>query len=142
MKFLLADIEQGPNTAYVWSARTKYVPKGHMLDTSRTLCMAWKWLGKRGPTKFVAEWSPNRDHIEEIWHVLDEADAIITYNGKKFDIPSLNWEFAQRGMPPPRTSHQIDLFRVVKANFRMPYYSLDYVSSKLGLGGKVPTKGM
>ena len=88
MKFLLADIEQGPNTAYIWDPRTKYVPKGHVLDTSRTLCMAWKWYGRQGKTHFVAEWTPRRDHLEEIWTALDEADAVITYNGKKFDVPA------------------------------------------------------
>jgi hypothetical protein len=74
--------------------------------------------------------------------LLCEADAVITYNGKSFDIPTLKAEFLLSGMAPPAPSKQIDLYRVVRAEFRFPSKKLDYIAKRLGHAGKVKHRGM
>ena len=39
--------------------------------------------------------------IKGIHKLLDECDAVIHYNGSKFDIPTLNKEFLLHGLHPP-----------------------------------------
>jgi RNase_H superfamily len=70
---------------------------------------------------------------------MDEADAIVHYNGNKFDIPTLNKEFILEGMSPPSPARQIDLLRVCRSRFRFPSNKLDYVAQRLGLGEKKQT---
>ena len=80
--------------------------------------------------------------VAQIWELLDEADAVVHYNGARFDIPTLNREFLMLGMTPPSPYHQIDLLRVVRSSFRFLSNKLDYVAQQLGVGGKVQHKGM
>ena len=72
---------------------------------------------------------------------MDEADVICTYNGNKFDIPTLHKEFVLLGLPPPAPSKSLDLFKIVRKNFKFPSNKLDYVAQKLGIGGKVKHEG-
>jgi DNA polymerase elongation subunit (family B) len=73
---------------------------------------------------------------------MDEADAVVTYNGNRFDIPTLQREFLLSGLPPPSPSKSIDLYRTVKRQFRFASNKLDFVCQQLGLGSKTHHKGM
>jgi uncharacterized protein YprB with RNaseH-like and TPR domain len=73
--------------------------------------------------------------------LLDLADVVMTWNGRKFDIPHLNREFLGLGFSPPSPYQQIDLYQVVKKNFLFPSNKLQYVSQALGLDGKVAHEG-
>jgi len=77
-----------------------------------------------------------------MWALLDEADAVVHFNGTRFDIPTLNREFVKLGMPLPSPYHQIDLYRVVRSTFKFASNKLDWVCQELGLGSKVHNKGM
>jgi hypothetical protein len=80
--------------------------------------------------------------LKHVHKLLDEADAVVHYNGTKFDIPTLNWEFAKQGLAPPTPYHQIDLYRVVKQKMKAASNKLDFICQEFGLGGKVNHKGM
>jgi hypothetical protein len=79
--------------------------------------------------------------LKGIYDLLADADAVIHYNGTKFDIPTLNKEFLLQNFTPPSPYRQIDLLRVVRSNFRFPSNKLDYVSQRLGLGQKHAHEG-
>ena len=79
--------------------------------------------------------------LKEIHKLLDEADVVIHYNGKKFDIPTLNKEFLLHGLTPPAPYKQIDLLKEVRSNFKFISNKLDYVAQALKLGQKVKHKG-
>lgn len=86
--------------------------------------------------------SPRKKMIRGIYDLLQEADAVIHYNGTKFDIPTLNHEFLYDGLPPPSSYSEIDLLKTARKRFRLPSNKLDYVAQYLGLGGKVKHMGM
>jgi hypothetical protein len=51
---------------------------------------------------FYSDWQHGHLGMVEAAHRLfSEADAVITYNGDRFDIPKLQGEFLQAGLPPP-----------------------------------------
>jgi predicted RNA-binding Zn-ribbon protein involved in translation (DUF1610 family) len=79
--------------------------------------------------------------LDSVHKLLDEADAIVHYNGSRFDIPILHKEFLLSGMPPPAPSKQIDLLQVARRQFRFVSNKLDYVSQALGLGSKTEHEG-
>ena len=79
--------------------------------------------------------------LKGIHDLLDMADAVITYNGNKFDLPVLNKEFLLHGFNPPSPYKSIDLLRTVRRNFRFASNKLDHVSQQLGLGKKVEHEG-
>jgi len=79
--------------------------------------------------------------LANVHALLDSADAVVHYNGSRFDIPILNKEFLLNGMPPPSPAKHIDLLQVARRQFRFVSNKLDYVSQALGLGAKTAHEG-
>ncbi len=141
MKVLLLDIETSPNLAHVWSLWNNNVSLNQLQASTEMLCFAAKWLGEKG-TMFYSQHSIDRLGMIEIAHaLLDEADVVMHYNGKNFDVKHLNREFIEAGLAPPSPFKQIDLLLAVRKNFRFPSNKLQYVSTALGLEGKAKHEG-
>ena len=111
------------------------------MESSKTLCYAAKWLGEEDIYFDSVHQSKPKTMLKGIHALLESADAVIHYNGTKFDIPTLNKEFLLNKLLPPSPYKQIDLLRVVRSNFRFPSNKLDYVSQRLGLGKKHEHEG-
>jgi DNA polymerase elongation subunit (family B) len=141
VKILLLDIETSPNTAHVWGLWQQNVSINQLMESSYVLCYAAKWLGEEDIYFDSVHQSKPKTMLKGIHALLDSADAVIHYNGTKFDIPTLNKEFLLGKLLPPSPYKQIDLLRVVRSNFRFPSNKLDYVSQRLGLGKKHAHEG-
>lgn len=139
MKILVLDIETSPNLGYIWGLWDQNIAINQLEESDDLLCFAAKWLGNK-----KVEFYDRHDEAEMVnraWTLLDEADAVVHYNGKKFDIPWLNRKFKEHAFPPPSPFKQIDLCNVVKTRFKLPSYKLQYVSQWLDLSGKQDTGG-
>jgi len=79
--------------------------------------------------------------LRRIHKLLDQADAVVHYNGSKFDIPTLNKEFLVLGLPPPSPYKEIDLLKTVRQRFKFPSRKLDYVAQQLKVGRKYQHQG-
>lgn len=144
-RLLFIDIETSPNSAHVWGLFKQTVSLSQLMDSSRVMCWAAKWYGKKG-IEFHSEVdegpaSPHFAMIKKAWEVLDAADWVCHYNGRKFDIPTLNKEFLHYDLPPPSPYKQIDLLSTARTQFRLPSNKLDYLAQFLGLKGKVKHEG-
>jgi DNA-directed RNA polymerase subunit RPC12/RpoP len=144
VKILGIDIETAPNTAHVWGLWGQNIGINQIQQTGRVMCWAAKWYGLK-PVEFRSEHEDKPDAhrlmIERAHELLDEADGVLTYNGKKFDIPTLNREFLAYGLAPPSPYHQIDLYQVAKRQFRFVSNKMDYLARELGIRGKVRHQG-
>ncbi len=149
VKMLFLDIETLPHHAAVWGLWGQNVGIKQIIKPGRTTCAAWKWLGAK-KIGFAAEWHPIKEQeswfcykefLTRLHEVLDGADVVVTYNGKRFDIPTLYKEFVLYDLPPPSPFHHIDLYQTVKRQFRWASNKLDFVCQQLGLGAKVHHKG-
>lgn len=140
MKILLLDIETAPNLAYVWGTWKQNISMDKIVAKGHVLCWAAKWYGEKDMA-FRSELTGVKSMLNQVHSLLDEADAVVHYNGKSFDIPTLNKEFIIHEMTPPAPYKQVDLLEVVRARFNFPINKLDYVAQTLGLGGKVRHPG-
>jgi RNase_H superfamily len=146
MRVLALDIETSPNLAYVWNLWNENVNLERLVESGEMLCFAAKWIGERRKMLWYAgakhpDQSDSMPMIRAAHDLLDEADAVIHVNGRRFDVPHLNREFVLAGMTPPAPYKQIDLYRVVKRQFKFPSYKLAYVAEALGVGSKVKHDG-
>lgn len=148
MKILITDIETRPALAYVWSLFDSMVPLERLIEPSSIISVGAKWLGddrhfyRDVRYKDRREVDP-RDRVAmlRMLHGLwTQADAIVTFNGDKFDMPKLTGEFLQHGLPPPPPVASIDVYKTTKT---MGFTSnkLAHVAPLLGCGGKVETGG-
>jgi len=142
MKILHLDIETAPNKVYTWGLWNQNVGINQIVEPGYTLCWAAKWHGQREVFFNSVHQSSEKEMLQEIFDLLEEADAVVHYNGEKFDIPTLNKEFAINNMGVPQPFHQIDLLKTSRKRFRFPSNKLDYVAQAFGLGSKVKHKGM
>ena len=141
MQILNLDIECAPALVAVWDLRTRYVTPDKVLSPRRMLCFAGKWVGE-DDLFFFSEWDDGREAmLAQIWQLLDQADAVLHYNGMRFDIPYIQTEFAQAGFLPPSPYAQIDLYRAVVKQFHFMSNSLDSVSKALGTAHKLSHEG-
>jgi DNA polymerase elongation subunit (family B) len=137
----MLDIETSPNTAHIWGLRDQYINPEHLLESSYVLCWAAKWHGQR-EVMFASVNNMKPEHmLRKIHDLVSEADAVVHYNGSRFDMPILNKEFLLHHLAPPAPYKQIDLLKVVRKEFRFPSNKLDYIAQRLGLGKKTPHEG-
>lgn len=140
-KILILDIETRPAQAYVWRAYGEQnIGVEQIIDAGGIICVGAKWLGSK-ETFLFSEWEHGKlEMLGHVYDMLSEADAVITYNGDKFDLPKLKGEFLLAGfdMPPPVTS--ID---VVKAVRKLGFFvnRLAFIGPFLGVGAKVKHEG-
>lgn len=141
MKILFLDVETSPNTAHVWGLFKANVGINQLLESSYVMCWAAKWAGNSKIMFNSIFHSSSEEMLKEIHLLMDEADVVIHYNGKKFDIPTLNKEFLLYNMSPPAPYRQIDILEIVRHRFRFPSNKLDYVAQRLGVGQKFEHEG-
>ena len=141
MKILYLDIETAPTLVYTWSLWPKFINPSWIQAHGHTLCWAAMWEGER-EVKYGSIRDGEEAMLKEIHDLLEEADAVVHYNGTKFDMPILNREFIRYSMAPPSHYHQIDLLKTVRAQFKFESNKLDSICQRLGLGAKVKHKGM
>jgi hypothetical protein len=130
-RILFLDIETRPATALVWGLFDINVALNQIVDPGGTMCFGALW---GGTTKmlFYSDWQHGHLGMVEAAHKLfSEADAIVTYNGDRFDLPKLNGEFLQAGLAPPPPVTSIDVYKAVK--------KLGLLSNKLAFVGPLLT---
>lgn len=141
IKVLLLDIETAPNLVHVWGLWQQNVAINQIISSGYVLCWSAKWLGEKEVFFDSTYQSRSKKMIVGIHKLMDEADAIVHYNGTKFDIPTLNKEFLLRGLNPPSPSKEIDLLKTARGRFRFSSNKLDFIAQQLGLGKKTPHIG-
>ena len=141
MKILAIDIETRPALAYVWRVRDENIGVDQIVDPGGVISFAAKWIGE-DDVEFLSDFHDGHKRmVKRLWKLLNEADIVVHFNGKRFDIPHIQREFVEAGLLPPSPFKQIDLFTTVKQQFRFLSNKLAHVSVQLGLEGKVEHEG-
>ena len=131
------DIETAPMLGYVWSLWENNVSLEQLYKDWHILSWSAKWLDD-APAKIMYQDQRSASNIEndkpllkKIWKLLDEADIVITQNGKAFDHKKLNARFIMHGMQPPSSFKIIDTMLIAKKHFAFTSNKLAYMSDKL-----------
>lgn len=126
-RILFLDIETKPAQAYVWRLFDENVSLEQLIEPGGVICFGAKWLGDK-EMHFYSDWEHGHENmVAAAKKLLDEADAVVTYNGDRFDIPKLRGEFASMGLLAPAPITSIDVYKSVK--------KLGLTSSKLAFVG-------
>jgi hypothetical protein len=139
-RILYYDIEWEPATAYVWRMWDENVSPDQLIDAGGLLCFTAHWEGEKD-FHFYSKWDDGRQGMaKKLLELFTEADAVITYNGDRYDIPKTFGEILLAGLTPPPMPVSIDLIRTVK-KMGFVMNRLAYIGPLLGVGGKVKHQG-
>lgn len=125
----------------MWRLFKENIPLARLVETGEVICVAAKWHGEEEVLFYSVHHDGKQEMLNGIYNLLSEADAVVSYNGKKFDIPHLNREFILAGMTPPAPYAQIDLYWTARQKFNFISNKLDNVAQELGLGSKFEHSG-
>lgn len=132
---LIFDIETSPMLVYAWQLGEQRVNLDQIKEDWYVLAFAAKWLGEKKVVYEDVRHSlgtiKDRGILSIIWKLLDEADVVITQNGKKFDSRKLNARFIEYGMPPPSPYKHWDTYRVADTVAEFTSHKLEYLTEKL-----------
>lgn len=149
MKILLYDIETVPNIVSSWTTSGKNWRAIEVVEEWYMLCFAYKWLGqKKIHTVALPDFKGypknkqnDKNILEVLWKLLDEAEIVIAQNGDAFDQKKSNARFIAHGMKPPSPYKTIDTLKVARRYFKFNSNKLDDLGNYLGVGRKVNTGG-
>ena len=134
-KILLFDIETSMIQGYFWGLWKQNISIKQIIEDWYVLCWSAKWLGEDKIVNDSLHYHPEpifknneRLIVESLWKLLDEADIIVAYNGKKFDRKKMNTKFFQYGLPEPAPYKVVDPMLVIKGNFAMTSNKMDFIA--------------
>lgn len=136
-KVLIFDIETAPILGYVWGLWENNLGLNQVKSDWHILSWAAKWLGDPvsktmyKDQRHAKKIENDKDLLKGIWELLDEADIVITQNGKSFDQKKLNARFILNGMSPPSSYRHIDTKQLAKKHFAFTSNKLEYMTDKL-----------
>lgn len=146
-KTLFIDIETFPHLGYTWGMYEQNVIE--IIKPGYLLCVAYSWAGEGVHTIALRDFkgykggsSKEKQLVEKVWDLFDEADVIVTQNGDAFDIPEMNARFIKYGLNPPSHYEKVDTKKMSKRVARLPSHSLDYKSKFYGHGRKLTHVGI
>jgi hypothetical protein len=143
MKILAWDIETRPLLVHTWGMFNQNVSLNQLLETTEVMCFAARWVDEpKSSIIFRSTFHDGKRGMLETAHRLfDQADALLSWNGKAFDTRHMNREYLLAGMAPPSPSKEIDLLQTSRSQFRFASNKLDHVAQQLGVGAKKTHEG-
>lgn len=143
-KIVLFDLETIPHKTEAlrnWPALGNWPGRTLKATVSTILCAGWKIFEHPGGVQIVNAWDFEKrwrkdmnddfEVVKKIREVLVDADAVITQNGVRFDMPFLQTRILKNGLKPlPQIPH-IDTKKIMKANLSMFSNSLNHAGEQL-----------
>lgn len=136
-KVLIYDIETAPILGYVWGLWENNVALNQIYSEWHILSWSAKWLGSPETDvmymdqRHAKNIEDDRKLLQAIWDLLDEADIVITQNGRSFDQKKLNARFVLNGMQPPSSYKHIDTKQIASKHFAFTSNKLEWMTDKL-----------
>lgn len=143
MKILAWDIEHGPNLGWIWGLYNQNISVGQIEERGSVLSVAARWVDEpKSKIHFFSDYhTGHHEMLEGVWQLVNEADALLSWNGKDYDTRKMNREWLLAGITPPSPIKQIDLLKVARSQFGFVSNKLENVAIELGLEGKLSNSG-
>lgn len=136
-KIGLLDIETAPIESYHWGLWEQNIGLDAIQHEWTILSVSFKWLGDK-KTEFHSTGGRGESKVRDdkplmakIWKFLDEADIVVTQNGKSFDIKKINARLIMHGFPPYSPIKLIDTKLVAKKHFAFTSNRLQWMTEHL-----------
>lgn len=128
-KVMVYDIETSRVRAWVWWTGKQYVAPQQLIDEPKIITVSWKWLGDE--QIHYLEWDKNHSDealMKDFLKEYNKADLLIGYNNDRFDNRWINARAMKYGFDVNTHVRSFDIMKEEKRLFRVPSYSMDYMT--------------
>ena len=142
-KILVYDIETSRLTAKMWWTGKQYVGHNQIVQEPKIISIAWKWLGT-DDVEFLT-WDKNhcdKKMMQKFLKVYNEADLIVGQNNDRFDNRWINARAMKHDLDVNVYVKSFDIMKQTKRLFRLPSYSMGYITKYLGVTLKQSHEGI
>ncbi len=131
MNTYIVDIETSPLVAIVWSLGKQYVGKDQVIKDWHIMAFTAKKLGEPANSMVYMETRTDDDSklLKKLWEIFNDADVVITQNGKKFDEPKVRARMMLAGFKPYKPFKHHDTYEQ-NTDKEFTSHSLDYLTDK------------
>jgi hypothetical protein len=132
---LIFDIETRPLRLFTFRAwGDQYIPYPQVDEDMAVLSWSAMWHGSKKimyeDNKGAKDYCKDKRLCKSIRDLLDEADIVVTQNGKSFDVPKLFARFIINGLKRPSAFKHIDT-KIIAKKFGFTYCNLAYLAKVL-----------
>lgn len=130
---LVLDVETSPILAYVWGIRDQHIGLEQIKEDWHIMAWSAKWLGEKKVTyRDLRSGKPGNDReiLKPLWKLLNQADIVVTQNGREFDAKKINARFMLNNMKPPKPFQHYDTYQLVKRVAAFTSNKLEYLTNK------------
>lgn len=142
-KVMVYDIETSRVTAKVWWTGKQYVGHKQLLEEPKIISISYKWLGE--DKIYALTWDKNhcdKEMITKFMAEYNKADMVIGQNNDRFDNRWINARAMKFGVEFNTFVKSFDIMKQTKRLFRLPSYSMDYITKFLGVENKLTHEGI
>lgn len=126
-KILALDVEMSYNISYHYDQWGVNIPWSRIKQRQFMICAAWQWVGEKkrhavsildDPKRFKSDHTDDYHVVKTLWDLMNQADAVLAYNGIGFDFKEILTAAAKHDLGPLHNFVPLDPFRIAKAKFR------------------------
>lgn len=142
-RILVYDIETSRTTAKVWWTGKQYVNHKSLRSEPAIISISWKWLGE--DKIYALTWDKShcdKAMLEEFLSEYNSADMIIGQNNDRFDNKWVNARAMKHNLDINTFVKSFDIMKQTKRLFRLPSYSMDYITKYLNVENKLVHEGL
>ena len=142
-KIMVYDIETSRVTAKVWWTGKQYVGHKQLLEEPKIISISYKWLGE--DKIHALTWDKNhcdKKLITKFMAEYNKADMVIGQNNDRFDNRWINARAMKFGVEFNTFVKSFDIMKQTKRLFRLPSYSMDYITKFLNVENKQTHEGI
>jgi len=142
-KIMVYDIETSRVKVDLWSTGKQYVNHKQLRSETTIISISWKWIGE--DKVYSLSWDKNHCDKKMMVKFLKEynrASMVIGQNNNSFDNKLINTRAAKHRLQVDRFVKSFDIYRMAKRYFRLPSFSMAYMSKYFGLTLKQSHEGL
>jgi len=142
-KILIYDIETSRIKANVWWTGKQYVGHKQLCSEPKIISISYKWLGE--DKIHALTWDKNQCDKKMLAKFLvkyNEADMLVGQNNDRFDNRWVNARAMKHGLVFNTFVKSFDIMKQTKRLFRLPSYSMDYITKFLNVENKQTHEGI
>ena len=142
-KVMIYDIETSRTTAKVWWTGKQFVGHKQLQSEPAIISICYKWLGDE--KVYTLTWDKNKcdkKMLKSFLKAYNTADMVIGQNNDKFDNRWVNARAMKHNLDVNTMVKSFDIMKQTKKLFRLPSYSMDYITKYIGVENKMQHEGI